>query len=84
MKRTAHHPGTHGEHRPWHRALQGPSAWWAWASATGCTGLQTGDIPCWEKVWCTYSSAMGAAAAKTAVGQLSCWVRAINRTPIAS
>lgn len=41
-------------------------------------GYRTGDISSWEKVWCTYSSAMGATAAKTAVGQLSCWVRAIN------
>ena len=41
-------------------------------------GFQTGDISSWEKVWCTYSSAMGPATAKTAVGQLSSWVRAIN------
>ncbi len=41
-------------------------------------GCRTGDISNWETVWCTYSNAMGAAAAKSAVGQLSCWVRAIN------
>lgn len=41
-------------------------------------GFRTGDITSWEKAWCAYSSAMGAAAAKTAVGELSCWVRAIN------
>ena len=41
-------------------------------------GYRTGDISSWEKVWCTYSSAMGPAAAKSAVGDLSCWVRAIN------
>ena len=41
-------------------------------------GFRTGDITSWEKAWCTYSSTMGAAAAKTAVGELSCWVRAIN------
>jgi len=41
-------------------------------------GFRTGDISCWERAWCAYSSAMGAAAAKSAVGDLSCWVRAIN------
>jgi hypothetical protein len=41
-------------------------------------GFRTGDISSWERAWCTYSSAMGAAAAKTAVGDLSCWVRTIN------
>ena len=41
-------------------------------------GCRTGDISSWERAWCTYSSAMGAAAAKTAVGDLSCWVRAIS------
>jgi hypothetical protein len=41
-------------------------------------GYRTGDISSWEKVWCTYSSALGANTAKKAVGQLSCWVRAIN------
>jgi hypothetical protein len=41
-------------------------------------GYRTGDISSWERAWCAYSSAMGAAAAKTAVGELSCWVRAIN------
>ena len=41
-------------------------------------GYRTGDISCWEKVWCAYSSAMGAQAAKGAVSHLSGWVRAIN------
>lgn len=41
-------------------------------------GYRSGDISSWEKAWCTYSSVMGATAAKTAVGELSCWVRAIN------
>ncbi len=43
------------------------------------TGFRTGDISCWEKAWCAYSNALGATAAKTAVTDLSCWVRAINR-----
>jgi hypothetical protein len=42
------------------------------------TGFRTGDISCWEKAWCAYSNAMGPAAAKCAVTDLSCWVRAIN------
>jgi len=42
-------------------------------------GLRTGDISSWEKAWCDYSSAMDAASAKSAVGKLSCWVRAIDR-----
>jgi hypothetical protein len=41
-------------------------------------GYRTGDISSWEKAWSTYSSAMGATAAKTVVTQLSCWVRAIH------
>ena len=40
-------------------------------------GFRTGDISCWEKAWRAYSNAMGGAA-KTAVTELSCWVRAIN------
>jgi hypothetical protein len=43
------------------------------------TGFRTGDISCWERAWCAYSSALGPAAAKGAVTDLSCWVRAINR-----
>jgi hypothetical protein len=41
-------------------------------------GYRTGDISCWEKVWCAYSSALGAETAKDAVCRLSGWVRAIN------
>jgi hypothetical protein len=43
------------------------------------TGFRTGDISCWERAWCAYSSTLGASRAKTAVTDLSCWVRAINR-----
>jgi len=43
------------------------------------TGFRTGDISCWERAWCAYSNALGASAAKSAVTDLSCWVRAINR-----
>jgi hypothetical protein len=41
-------------------------------------GFRTGDISNWEKAWSTYANTIGATAAKTAVGQLSCWVRAID------
>jgi hypothetical protein len=43
------------------------------------TGFRTGDISCWEKAWRAYSNTLGPAAAKGAVSDLSCWVRAISR-----
>jgi hypothetical protein len=43
------------------------------------TGFRTGDISCWERAWCAYSNTLGSTAAKSAVTDLSCWVRAINR-----
>jgi hypothetical protein len=42
------------------------------------TGFRTGDISCWERAWCAYSNALGPTAAKGAVTDLSCWVRAIS------
>jgi hypothetical protein len=41
-------------------------------------GFRTGDISSWEQAWCAYASTIGATAAKSAVGELSSWVRAIN------
>jgi hypothetical protein len=41
-------------------------------------GFRTGDISNWEKAWSAYAGTIGAEAAKTAVGQLSCWVHAID------
>jgi hypothetical protein len=41
-------------------------------------GFRTGDISNWEEAWSTYAGTIGAAAARTAVGQLACWVRAID------
>ena len=41
-------------------------------------GYRTGDISSWERAWTTYAGTLGAAAARTAVGQLSCWVRAVD------
>jgi hypothetical protein len=43
------------------------------------TGFQTGDIGCWERAWCAYSRVLGASAAREAVTDLSCWVRAISQ-----
>ena len=43
------------------------------------TGFRTGDIRCWEKAWDAYASALGPAVAKTAVTDLSLWVRSIDR-----
>jgi len=43
------------------------------------TGLRTGDITCWERAWHAYADGLGAAAAKSAVSDLSCWVRCIVR-----
>jgi hypothetical protein len=42
-------------------------------------GFRTGDISCWERAWCAYSSVLGTKAAKGVVTDLACWVRAINR-----
>ena len=42
-------------------------------------GFRTGDISCWERAWCAYSDALGAATAKGVVTDLAGWVRAINR-----
>lgn len=41
-------------------------------------GFRTGDITSWETAWSAYAGTIGADAAKTTVGQLSCWVRAID------
>jgi hypothetical protein len=43
------------------------------------TGIRMGDISCWERAWCTYAGTMGASAAKSAVTDLSSWVRAISQ-----
>ena len=41
-------------------------------------GYQTGDIACWEVAWTCYDKWLGSKAAKTAVSELACWVRAVN------
>lgn len=42
-------------------------------------GFRTGDISCWERAWQTYAQALGPESARTALTDLSCWVRAISR-----
>jgi hypothetical protein len=42
------------------------------------TGYKSGDINCWEEAWRIYADALGANAARAAVGELSGWVRAVS------
>ena len=41
-------------------------------------GYKSGDIDRWEDAWRIYSSALGPNAARTAVSELSAWVRAVS------
>lgn len=41
-------------------------------------GYKSGDIDRWEEAWRIYSSALGPNAARTAVTELSAWVRAVS------
>lgn len=41
-------------------------------------GYKSGDIDLWEEAWRIYSSALGPNAARTAVSELSAWVRAVS------
>jgi hypothetical protein len=59
-------------------SLGGPERLVGFGFRLWLNGFRTGDISNWEKAWSTYAGTIGAAAAKTAVGQLSCWVRAID------
>ena len=61
------------------RRLEGHTKQLHGAVFTPDGGFRTGDISCWERAWCAYSNVLGAATAKGAVTDLSCWVRAINR-----
>jgi hypothetical protein len=42
------------------------------------SGYQSGDINCWEEAWRLYTKALGLGAAKTAISELSAWVRAMS------
>jgi hypothetical protein len=41
-------------------------------------GYKSGDIDRWEEAWRIYSKALGPNAARTAVSELSAWVRAVS------
>lgn len=41
-------------------------------------GYKSGDIDRWEDAWRIYSEALGPNAARTAVSELSAWVRAVS------
>ena len=41
-------------------------------------GYKSGDIDRWEQTWQLYSKALGTNAARTAVSELSAWVRAVS------
>jgi hypothetical protein len=80
MKRVGHHSvgGVKRELAGTAPAFAGPERLVGLGFRYWLDGYRTGDISNWEKAWCTYSSVMGASAAKTAVTELSCWVRAIH------
>lgn len=42
------------------------------------SGYKSGDIVRWEDAWRIYSQALGPNAARTAVSELSAWVRAVS------
>lgn len=41
-------------------------------------GYETHDINCWETGWNAFASELGATNAKTAITELSCWVRMVH------
>jgi hypothetical protein len=43
-------------------------------------GRKTGDIGSWERAWHLYCGVFGQCGARLAVGSLSCWVGAVNRS----
>jgi hypothetical protein len=59
-------------------SFEGPERLVGFGFRLWLNGFRTGDIASWEKAWSAYAGTIGAAAARTAVGQLSCWVRAID------
>lgn len=42
-------------------------------------GYQTDDINCWETGWNLFATELGPACAKTAITELSCWVRSVHK-----
>jgi hypothetical protein len=42
------------------------------------SGYQNGAIDCWEHAWNAYAGELGPLAARSAIRDLSCWVRAVR------
>lgn len=42
------------------------------------SGYQNGAIDCWEHAWNAYAGELGPRAARAAIRDLSCWVRAVR------
>ena len=61
-------------------SFQGPERLVGFGFRLWLNGFRTGDISHWEEAWSTYAGTIGAAAARTAVGQLASWVRVIDST----
>src|SRR5687768_6214908 len=55
-------------------SFEGPERMVGFGFRLWLNGFRTGDISSWEEAWSAYAGTIGAAAARTAVGQLSCWV----------
>jgi hypothetical protein len=58
--------------------FQGPERLVGFGFRLWLNGFRTGDISHWEKAWSAYAGTLGATAARTAVGQLSSWVRTVD------
>jgi hypothetical protein len=67
-----------GEEVPPVWSFEGPERLVGFGFRLWLNGFRTGDISNWEEAWSAYAGTIGAAAARTAVGQLSSWVRAID------
>jgi hypothetical protein len=69
----------------WKPTVAGPDRLVGLGFRCWLAGYQTGDIECWELAWREYSEVLGLTAAKLALGELACWVRAVRnaaRRPI--
>jgi len=60
------------------RQLTGPERLTALGFRCWLAGHQTGTIDYWEQAWNSYATALGPVAARTAIRDLSCWVRSVN------
>jgi len=78
---TAHHRAArsvNGTSGPPLRQLMGPERLTGLGFRCWLAGYQTGQIACWEQAWNLYARELGPHAARGAIRQLSCWVRAVS------